>query len=284
MMFQALAIAAAVLAVRATPAAAGDETPAQLRELVKKSLTGLTQEADRRGHYLFKVRHERKEFESNGQVASRHTHVSEHVEIEGFSFTRTIERDGKPLTADERKTEEAGIQRRLAELKAPTPATAGISALPAAATFGRRGPQDDWYQEFPEALDYKLVGEELLNGRVSLHLAALPRPGYQPRNVRARVFEKLKADMWIDKAAGELVKVDAEIFDTVNVGFGFLGKIEKGTRFRMQRRLLADGDWMVESQSARFGARLLLFKTMHTESVTEWSDYRRRSKSTMAKP
>ena len=96
--------------------------------------------------------------------------------------------------------------------------------------------------------------------------------------MRARVFGKMKANFWIDKATSELVKADAEMFDTVSVGFGVLGKIEKGTRFRIQRKLIADGEWLIESQYTRFGARILLFKTLRNESTTEWSDFRRRPK------
>ena len=72
------------------------------------------------------------------------------------------------------------------------------------------------------------------------------------------------------------MKADAEIFDTVNVGFGVLGRIEKGTHFSIQRRLVDGNVWLIESQSLRFGARILLFKNMRTESVTQWTDFRRR--------
>ena len=258
-----------IFLVLAVPAHAAGPPAPPLQEMVRKAIGGLYLEEERRGDFLFKARNERRELDASGKVSSQTSHVWERVEIDGFPFGRTLERDGKPLTPAERKTEEGAIQKRLAELKAP-----GKAAGSAAST---RRPQDEWFQEFPEALNYKLVGEESVAGRPALRLEAEPKPGYQPKNMRARVFEKMKANIWIDKATSELVKADAEIFDTVNVGFGVLGRIEKGTHFSIQRRLVDGNVWLIESQSLRFGARILLFKNMRTESITQWTDFRRRA-------
>ena len=276
-----------ILLVLAAPSHAAAENPAPpLKEVVRKSIAGLYLEEERRGEFLFKARNERRELDASGKVTSQSSHVWERIEIDGFAFGRTIERDGKPLTPAERKSEEAAIQKRLTELKAPVRSAGVGGRSPAAsATPPRRPPQEEWFQEFPEALNYKLNGEEILHGRPALRLEAEPKPGYQPKNMRARVFEKMKANIWIDKATSELVKADAEIFDTVNVGFGVLGRIEKGTHFTIQRRLVDGNVWLIESQSLRFGARILLFKNMRTESVTQWTDFHRRpTKADGAKP
>lgn len=272
---------AALLAAR-IPAATAAETPVELRELVRKSLAGLNAENERRDQFLFKVRNERKELDAAGKVATQTSYVWERIEIEGFTFGRTLERNGKPLTAEERAGEEKAVQKRLAELKAPPTGTASVGSAAAAPARQRQQQQQqrDWFQEFPDALDYKLAGEEIVNGRPALHLLATPRPGYQPKNMRARVFEKMRGDLWVDKATAELAKVDAEMFDTVSVGFGILGKIEKGTRFQMQRQPVG-GDataatWLMASQSIRFGARFLLVKSVRNEITTQWSEFRRR--------
>ena len=266
---------AAILTAGAVSALA--ETPTQLRDLIRKGIDGFKREDERRGDYLFTARNERNELDASGKVTSTHSHVWERIEVEGFPFARTIERDGKPVTAEERKTENGAMQKRLFELKTMT---ASAVAAGAARPTSQR---DDWYEEFPEALDYTMVGEETINGRPTYHLEAVPRPGYQVRSVRARVLLKLKASIWIDKETSNLVKADAEIFDAVNVGFGVIGSVEKGTRIKMQRRLMADGNWLIESQSLRIAARILVFKTLRSESTTVWSDFRRRSKNVAAK-
>jgi hypothetical protein len=274
--------AAALIAGSARPALAA-ESASQLREIVWKAATAFNLEDERREQFLFKARNERREFDSNGKVTSEKSTVWERIEIDGFAFGRTLIRDGKPLTAEERKSEDDAMQKRLVALKVPVQ-TAGIGRTEqrelqqqTANMPRRKTAQNEWFQEFPEALDYTFVGEEVLNGRPTLHLAATPRAGYQAKNMRARVFEKMKCQLWIDKTAMELVRADAEVFDTFNVGFGLLGRIEKGTRFQIQRRPVVDGVWLIHAQSVRFGARVLLFKNMHQESVNAWTDFRRRA-------
>lgn len=272
----------------ATAGWAAVEPSVPLRELVRRAVAGLHLEEEHRDGFLFRARTERKELDADGKVSSRRSHVWERIEIDGFPFARTLERDSKPVAAAERKSEDAAIAKRLAVLKAPPSilaSLAGDTESAAAATPKRRGQQGEWFHEFPEALDFHLMGEETINGRPALHLNAEPKPGYQAKNMRARIFEKLKAQLWIDKASSELVKADAEMFDTVSVGFGMIGRVEKGTRFQLQRRLVSDGVWLIDSQSMRFGARIFYFKTMRTEASTQWSDFRRRPvKATTAAP
>lgn len=245
------------------------ETPADIRDMVRRSLANLNKSDERRDGFLYRGRNERKEFDSSGKVKSHRINLWERFELEGHVFGRTLERDGKPLTEAERQQQDAAIQKRLAELKAPRPASPPPPAR-------RRTAEDEWLQEFPDALDYKPVGEEAVNGRPALLLSAEPRPGYTPRNMRARVFEKMRARLWIDKESSELAKADAEMFDTVNVGLGLLGRIEKGTRFQLQRRPVGPGVWFTERQWNRFAARVLLFKSMQQESLLELFDFRPR--------
>ena len=100
-------------------AALAAETSADLRELVRKALSGLYREDDKRGEFLFKARNDKKEFDAAGKVVSHHSYVWERIEVDGFPFGRTLERDGKPVTDEERKGEEAAMRKRLVELKAP---------------------------------------------------------------------------------------------------------------------------------------------------------------------
>ena len=122
----AAAFTAQVIAETAAPT-----TPEQLRAIVRKAIDGLKNEDERRGQFLFKARNERKELDADGKVLSQHSHSWERVEIDGFPFGRTLERDGKPLTGQERKSEDAAIQKRLVELKAPKPIKARVGGLEA---------------------------------------------------------------------------------------------------------------------------------------------------------
>lgn len=61
------------------------------------------------------------------------------------------------------------------------------------------------------------------------------------------------------------MKADVEVFDTVNIGFGVLGRIEKGTRFSLHRTMVSPHTWFTESETTKFAARVMLVKTVNME-------------------
>lgn len=240
------------------------ETSTEIRAMVKKSLSGLNKEDEVKSGYVYRIYSERKEFDAEGKELSRSATLVQRELREGRLIGRLIERDGKPLPAAEMAQQEERIKKALAE-----------SEVPAQAPARRRGGDQAWIQEFPEALDYKVVGEEAIHGRAAIVLDFFPRAGYRPSNMKARIFEKMRGRMWIDKADSEMVKTDAEMFDTVSIGFGVLAKIAKGTQFSLGRRKTGEGHWLMEWTRFRFDARFL-FKTIRQEQLTRFEDYRPR--------
>ncbi len=141
--------------------------------------------------------------------------------------------------------------------------------------------RDSWWKEFPDALDFRKVGEESIGGRPALVLEFSPRPGFKPKDLRARIATKLRGKVWIDQADTEFVRADAEVFDSVSVGWGLVGKIEKGARLTLERHKTSDGTWVPDSQMTRFIARLLV-KTLGQEQTVRYAEYRRKPGATVA--
>jgi hypothetical protein len=135
--------------------------------------------------------------------------------------------------------------------------------------------RDSWWKEFPEALEFRKVGEESVNGRPALVLSFSPRPGYKPKDLRARFAAKLRGKVWIDQSDTEFVRADAEVFEPVSIGWGVVGKVDKGARMTLERHKTADGAWVPDSQMTRFIARLLV-KTWGQEQTTRYAEYHRK--------
>lgn len=248
-----------------------DGTP-DISSLVKQALSGLTHENERRADWGYTVQGERREYESTGKVKSQRTFLWKRELFEGYLIGRVYERNGKPLSAAELAEGEQAARKYVQEQKSMTPKERERRRAEAKK---KNDEEDGWIQEFPNALTFKLLGEESINGRPTYLLEVNPKPGYQPKNIRAKVFEKLRGKVWIDKTDQEIAKADAEIFDTVAVGFGILGKVEKGTQFHLTRRRVADGVWLQDSSHAKFNARVV-FKSMYQESISRYSDFKHR--------
>jgi hypothetical protein len=250
---------------------AQSNTPDQLRGIMRASMEKFQASSGKRDYYLYVLHSDRKEFDSSGKVRSQESVLLRRDADGEFVVTRVVERDGRPVTEEERQRNEERIREALAKARALSPEERRRRRE----ENRRKGSaEDSWIREFPEALDYRQVGEEVMNGRAALVLECSPRPGYRASNMRARIFEKTKGRIWVDKAENELVKADVEVFDDINVGFGLFGRIHKGTRFRLERQKMADGAWMPTLQAARFAARIMMVKSMNREFTLRFSDYK----------
>jgi hypothetical protein len=213
-----------------------------------------------------------REFNSDGKVRSTSTVVSKAEPREGLIVTRVVERDGKPIDKAEQDRQNAAIEKALTEFRNLSPEQLKAKREE---IKQKQIASNAFIGELPDAMEFKYVGEETINGRKAVVLNATPRLGYQPRNMRARVFEKTNAKLWIDQAENEMIKAEGEVFDTVNIGFGIIGRVEKGTRFHIERWKIDDRSWAMTYQKMRFAARVMLVKGMNQEMESRFTDYKR---------
>lgn len=250
------------------------QTAENLRELVRKALSRLEENQERVvANYGFRRAGERREFASDGKLKSENRWVVERVLRDGFFFSKLVEREGQPVPEAEQKGLEEQFLKRAAELKAMTSEQRKQMREEERARERR---EDEWLRELPDALEFRSAGEETINGRTALLIDCSPRKGYRPKNIRARVFEKMKGRVWIDKTDSEMVKAEAEMFDDAAIGWGLFGRIDKGTRFLLSRRKIGPDTWAPEVQSIKLSARLL-FKSIGRETVNRYSHYQHRS-------
>jgi len=249
------------------------QSPEELRTILRESLDKVQKADQQMGDYAYQRYNVRREFNTNGSVKAERTVLARHGFEDGYGFMQQVQRDGKSVPDAEQKLIQDAARARAAQLRSMSPA----ERAQAEPQTRSRAPEHSFLKEFPDALDYKKVGEETIDGRRTLVLECTPRPGYTATNMRARVFEKVRGKVWIDAAQSEIVRVDAEVFETVTIGWGMIGKVQKGTRFHLERRRLPDGNWLPESQSIRFSARILVFKTLAQEEITRYSEYRHKS-------
>jgi hypothetical protein len=248
--------------------------PNELRALVRSATSKFSLGGTLRDEYSFQRRRELRELDAAGKVRSTSVVVSQKSIEAGFPVTRVIEKDGKPLPSQEKEKQEDTIRKRLAELRALTPAQRDERRRE---SENKQAQQNGFLLELPDAMEFKLVGEETVKGRVTTVLDCVPRPGYQPKNIKAKIFEKTKARLWIDKVDTELIKAEGEVFDTVNIGWGILGRIEKGTTFLVERTKIDSGVWALEHQATRFAVRFMLVKNLNQEMDVRYSNYRKES-------
>jgi hypothetical protein len=135
----------------------------------------------------------------------------------------------------------------------------------------------------PDAFHYEYAGTHL--GEIGLGAAGgelvklnfTPNPDYSPPSRVEEVLKGMRGELLIDKAARRIAKIDGTLFRQVTFGWGIIGHLDKGGRFRVQQGNLGlgDGAWGITGMSLNITGKILLFKGLTMVSDEVLSDFRR---------
>jgi hypothetical protein len=125
-----------------------------------------------------------------------------------------------------------------------------------------------------DAFLFTWQGREALNGSSRVRLLFEPNPAFKPRSRNTEMFRHTRAVVWIDEAAAQLVRIEAEVATDISIGGGILGKIYRGGRFVLEQSQVADGVWFPVRYEYNFAGRKFFFG-FELHEVTLASGYRR---------
>lgn len=243
------------------------EAPAGRWELVRDAVENYFRSARLMREFAVVRQTERREFDGDGRLKSRE-HWTQHIDfIDGVRVGWTIERDGKPLSVEERARSQDAARLAASEWKSKTPQER-------AKILAKAEKETGYLKEFPHALVFTALPDETLGGRAAQVWAFKPKPGYKAQSMGGRVYEGVEGKLWLDKEERQLMRLEAEVVRDVTVG-GIVAKIEKGTRFSLSQARVEPGCWLPVHQSIRYGARILIVKGVHKAIETRYREWRR---------
>ncbi|MEO8661297.1 MAG: hypothetical protein ABI693_22695 [Bryobacteraceae bacterium] len=241
------------------------------RELVRKALAAWDASQARLEQYVYVERDEARELDDHDQARKVTSRTHELRMLEGSPYRRLLERDGKPLPANEKELQDAFLKDNTDKRKKE-------SKEERAKRIGEWEHKRDRFKvalrEIPDAFDFQLAGEETLNGRKVWVVAATPKKGYEPKDRYARPFSELNSRLWIDQQENQLVKMTSEARDVISIGL-ILVRIAAGSRAEVVQERLADGTWAPKRIWYRISARIGLFRKFHIEDESLYWGYHR---------
>jgi hypothetical protein len=198
----------------------------------------------------------------------------------GEVYRRLVRRNGVPLTPQELEREDAKRQRALRE-------RANETAAQRAARLHREAEERrQEREEFDEAMrvfDVRLVGFDTFEGRRTLLASLTPREQVETRTRAGRYLRRFVGHAWITADDYQLVKIDLTARETINIGWGLIGRIHEGSRATF-RRTLVDGEvWMPRRGHLQVSGRALLVKPVRVDATVEFASYRRVAAETRAR-
>lgn len=178
------------------------------------------------------------------------TILEEQVETAAGPVARTLKENGQPLQGREAEQEQARLQE--------------LRDSPAQQAERRAAFEQDEQRIgkilalLPEAFVFQ--DEGIADG--VRHLRFTPNPNYTAHGVEARVFHSLSGELWIDMRTRRMRRLEGHLDQNVEFGFGLLGRVDKGSWFRMVRVPVNATEWKTEQFELHIGGRALMLKTL----------------------
>ena len=230
-------------------------------EIMKRSIAAADRSWKTGDSYTYIQREEELHMDSQGRLKSTDVNVSKAVFVNAGKIDQTVSHNGGPPTADQRRKDQKLLQERRSET--PEKRAARL----------RTEKEDRAYLgEITEAFDFRLLGEQVIQGRPAYLLEAKPKAGYRARSKYGKMFSKVHGRFWVDKQDFGWVKVDASVIAPFSIGF-FLATIQPGTHVVFEQTRVAEGIWLPKLIEIKAEAKILFVKNYQRCEVITYSEY-----------
>jgi hypothetical protein len=240
-------------------------------ELVRRSIAQDQLDWVRMKDYTWQARSVEKRLDPHGKVESTKRETWETLMLDGQPYRRTLERDGKPLSPEEQRSEQKKLDRETHRLSSETPAEKQRRMEDAEK---RRRREFAFLSEIPELYDLKYEGESTVDGRSVWVVSGSPRPGAKARSSDAKMLLKVRGRMWIDKATYQWARVEAETTDTISWGL-FLARLNSGAKMVFEQTEVSPELWFPKRLTLTGSGRVGLVKRLSQDEQIEWSNYKK---------
>jgi len=241
------------------------------REIVRRAVERDSTNTKLARNYTFLQRQDVRDLDGAGKVKSQKLETWDITLLEGSPYRRLVARNDQPIPAEEQSREEEKLRHSIEDRRQETSAQRERRL---AEWARRQDRQREPVKELPDAFDFTLTGEEVLEGRPVYVIQALPKPGYKPKSAVAGFFPKVKLHLWVDKRDYQGARIEMEVLDTISLG-GFLLRVSKGSRLLIEQSRVNDEVWLPKKVSLHASARLLLVKGLNRDMDFTFSDYKK---------
>ncbi len=269
---QNLAVLIAAVAVCAGPVAGSDhpakgkqetaqqtaekphvELPANPRDLIRLAIDNQLKNTTRDQLSTWKEK----------DVKPRGTTVKVMIETPNGVLGRIVEKDGHPLSPEDRQKEDDRVNRLLDPDQMRQKA--------------KEQKQDEertlkMLKAIPDAFLFAYDGTSTSsNGDTLQRVTFKPNPDFDPPSRECLVFEGMQGDIIVDVNQMQLAKIDGTLFKDVSIGWGIIGRLDHGGRFLVEQTEVYKGHWDQTHMFLDFTGKALLFKTIKIqENSTAW--------------
>jgi hypothetical protein len=205
---------------------------------------------------------------ASGATKKVESTLDEVLYLGGKPYVHPLEKNGKPLPADDAAKEQRKLDKATAEASR---LTEDERRKREQQTEKEREKNREILRYLPEAFTFRVLGEDAINGRAAWRLSATPEDSY--RGKYASLLKNLKGTLWIDQQDYQFVKGDIRAIQGFSFGL-FLASVAEGSHLYFENQRLPDGLWVTRRAGFDGAARVLIKRIRQNEALV-FSDFRK---------
>jgi hypothetical protein len=239
-----LAASGAAASAQASAASAPLPNPA---ELLARALTNEKKLSAEQERYDCMVADQATETDKNGNVKKIESEVKEQFFVNGIAIERTTQKNGKDLSSDELKKQDARVMKET--LKYSNQATAQKET----------DKQNQQIEDILEAMMLANGRRRIENGRSILDYNIVPNPSFHAKNINQRFATVMQGTISVDEESGEVIDLNIKSVADLKIGGGVLADLHKGFWLHIHNHAQPDGVWLTDLAEGSGDARAALF-------------------------
>ncbi|MCP4601614.1 MAG: hypothetical protein GY847_14065 [Proteobacteria bacterium] len=229
-------------------------------EIIHKVLNGENEKHKSGEKFTNKVIVDIDKLDGDGQVEEREHRLYDVILINGHNYNRLIQKNGKPLTEEEKQEEkerEQEIRKKIKDIKK------------------KEKDKPFFNREFADRFVIKLIGQEMVRGRPAFVLSFKPDTSKDlpEENDEDRFFNAATGKIWIDQEDYDFARIDAKLMHSIRIGLGFIANFKK-INLRLELSKHVSGNWLPMSQKVYVWGRTMVFKPIREWQKVKYFDYK----------
>jgi hypothetical protein len=223
-----------------------------------------------RKDYIYHARETRQELDRDGHVKKSTASEYDIFWINGVPVEKQTKKDGRDLTPDELKKEDARIDKEVAKAreKKDKAQSQGKETSP-------RGDDMISASRILELGSFSNPRRVQLDGRDTIVVDYTGNPKAKTRNRFEEVVRDLVGTVWIDEQDKVIRKTEGHFLNDFKIGAGLVANIRKDSSFGMDQIKVNDEVWLPSYLEGKGAIRFLLLAGFDGRVQLTMSDYRK---------
>lgn len=217
-----------------------------------------------------------RDLNSSGDFVEKRSEKKALTFYKGYRITRTIEKNGKPLSPSDQAKEDKDaqkqvedIERRIAEKERRQ-----IAQRDTGAGSGGQPNGEGQRITIADALKGSLLvnpRRERFGGRDVIVFDYEPDPAFKPKTRNEKLFALCNGAVWVDSGTKQVVRLEATLVQSAG---NFLAKAKRGASFTIENELVNNEIWLPSRADINLQIKIL-FAGFSINNLVKYGDYRR---------